>query len=47
MSSFIPCEIDDAIQYTNLGYRAQVPEIVILKIINNWKISVKLEKKEE
>ena len=28
MSSFFPCEIDDAIQY--LGYGAQAPKIVIL-----------------
>ena len=30
MSSFFPCEIDDAIQYINLGYGAQDPKIVIL-----------------
>ena len=30
MSSFFPCEIDDAIQYINLGYGAQAPEIFIL-----------------
>ena len=30
MSSFFPCEIDDAIQYINLGYGAQAPKIVIL-----------------
>ena len=30
MSSFFPCEIDDAIQYINLGYGAQAPQIVIL-----------------
>ena len=30
MSSFFPCEIDDAIQNTNLGYGAQAPKIVIL-----------------
>ena len=30
MSSFVPCEIDDAIQYINLGYGAQAPKIVIL-----------------
>jgi len=30
MSSFFPCEIDDAIQYINLGYGAQAPIIVIL-----------------
>ena len=29
MSSFFPCEIDDAIQYINLGYGAQAPKIVI------------------
>ena len=29
-SSFFPCEIDDAIQYINLGYGAQTPKIVIL-----------------
>ena len=27
MSSFFPCEIDDAIQYVNLGYAAQAPKI--------------------
>ena len=26
MSSFFPCEIDDAIQYINLGYGAQAPK---------------------
>ena len=30
MSSFFPCEIDDAIQYINLGYGVQAPIIVIL-----------------
>ena len=30
MSSFFPCEIDDAIQYINLAYGAQAPKIVIL-----------------
>ena len=30
MSSFFPCELDDAIQYINLGYGAQAPKIVIL-----------------
>ena len=30
MSSFFPCEIDNAIQYINLGYEAQAPKIVIL-----------------
>ena len=30
MSSFFPSEIDDAIQYINLGYGAQDPKIVIL-----------------
>ena len=30
MSSFFLCEIDDAIQYINLGYGAQAPKIVIL-----------------
>ena len=29
-SSFFSCEIDDAIQYINLGYGAQAPKIVIL-----------------
>ena len=33
MSSFFPCEIDDAIQYINLGYGAQAPKIVILYFI--------------
>ena len=28
MSSFFPCEIDDAIQYINLGYGAQAPKII-------------------
>ena len=28
--SFFPCEIDDAIQYINLGYVAQASKIVIL-----------------
>ena len=26
MSSFSPCEIDDAIQYINLGYAVQAPK---------------------
>ena len=26
MSSFFPCEIDDAIQYINLGYGVQAPK---------------------
>ena len=30
MSFFFPWEIDDAIQYINLEYRAQAPKIVIL-----------------
>ena len=30
MSSFLPCEIDDAIQYIDLVYGAQAPKIVIL-----------------
>ena len=30
MSSLLLCEIDDAIQYINLGYGAQAPKIVIL-----------------
>ena len=30
MSSFFPCEIDDAIQYINLRYGAQAPKTVIL-----------------
>ena len=30
MSSFFPCEIDDAIQYINLGFGEQAPKIVIL-----------------
>ena len=33
MSSFFPCEIDDAIQYINLGYGAQATKIVILYCI--------------
>ena len=32
MSSFFPCEIDDAIQYINLGYGAQAPKSKNLKI---------------
>ena len=30
MSCFFPCEIDEAIQYVNLGYEAEAPKIVIL-----------------
>ena len=30
MSSFFPCEIDDAIQYIYLGYVAKAPKMVIL-----------------
>ena len=30
MPFFFPCEIDDAIEYINLGYGAQAPKIVIL-----------------
>ena len=30
MSYFFPCEIDDGIQYINIGYGAQAPKIVIL-----------------
>ena len=30
MSSFLPCEIDDAIQYINLVYEVKAPKIVIL-----------------
>ena len=33
MSSFLPCEIDDAIQYINLGYGAQAQKIIILYAI--------------
>ena len=33
MSSFLSCEIDDAIQYINLGYGAQAPKVVILQSI--------------
>ena len=33
MSSSFPCEIDDAIQYINLGYGAQAPKIVIFLCI--------------
>ena len=29
MSSFFPCEIDDAIQYINLGYGGKASKIVI------------------
>ena len=29
MSSFFPCEIDNAIQYINLGYGVHAPKIVI------------------
>ena len=27
--SFFPCEIDDAIQYINLGYGAQAPKFIL------------------
>ena len=30
MLSFFPCEVDDAIQYINLGYGMQAPKLVIL-----------------
>jgi hypothetical protein len=30
MSSFFSCEIDDVIQYINLGYGAEAPKIIIL-----------------
>ena len=30
MSSFFPCNIDDEIQYINIGNGAQTPKIVIL-----------------
>ena len=30
MSFFFPCEIDDAIQYINLGYGVQALKIAIL-----------------
>ena len=30
MSYFFPCEIDDAIQYINLGYGAEAPKMAIL-----------------
>ena len=30
MSSFFPCEIDNAIQYINLGYGGQASKIIIL-----------------
>ena len=30
MSSFFACEVDNAIQYINLGYSAQAPKTVIL-----------------
>ena len=33
MSSFFPCEIDNAIQHINLGYGAQTPKIIILQCI--------------
>ena len=33
MSSIFPCDIDDAIQYINLGYGALAPKIVILLCI--------------
>ena len=29
-SRFFPSEIDDAIQYINLGYETQAPKVVIL-----------------
>ena len=28
MSSFFPCEMDDAIRYINLAYGAQAPKII-------------------
>ena len=31
MSSFVPCEREDAIQYINLEYGAQAPKILIVK----------------
>ena len=34
MSSFFPCEIDDAIQYINLGYGARAPKIVSYFIVH-------------
>ena len=33
ISSFFPCEIDDSIQYINLGYGARALKIVILQCI--------------
>ena len=33
MSSFLPCKIDDVIQYINLEYEAQAKKIVILMCI--------------
>ena len=33
MSSFFPCEIDNAIQYINVGYGAQASKIVNLQCI--------------
>ena len=32
ISSFFPCEIDDAIKYINLGYGAQAPKLVIYSV---------------
>ena len=36
MSPFFPYKIDEAIQYTNLGYGAQAPKIVILQCIFSY-----------
>ena len=36
MSSFFPCEIDDAIQYINLRHEAQAPKIVIVYCIFSY-----------
>ena len=33
MSSLFPCEINNAIQYINLGYVAQAPKIMIKNVL--------------
>jgi hypothetical protein len=35
MSSFFPCETDDAIKYINLGYGVQDSKVVILEFFVN------------
>ena len=40
MTSSFPCEIDDAIQYINLGYGAQAPKIVIYLVNTAWCLTI-------